>query len=104
MSRNNGALTPDERLRAAYAHFVLGLGKQDIAAIFGVSSGRITEACVAIEMAMNDPLPMYRSTLKEEPDGKANHIHGGAGLGSERGDEGRPPAAGDGLNGAAHEA
>lgn len=106
MSRNNGALTPEERLRCAFGHIVLGIEKQDLAALFGVSSGRITEVVRAVEVAINDPLALYKPTVvsREEPDGKANHVHGGAGLGSERDDEGRHPAAGDGVNGAAHQA
>lgn len=62
MSRNHGQLTPDERLRVAYGHFILGINKQDLAAVFGVSSGRVTEACVAIKAAMDDPMPLYEQS------------------------------------------
>jgi hypothetical protein len=106
MSRNNGSLTPEERLRCAFGHIVLGIDKQDLAALFGVSSGRITEVVRAVEIAINDPLALYKPTVisRETTNGQEDHVHGGAGLGSERGDEGRPPAAGDGLDGAEHEA
>lgn len=45
------ALTFEERIKAAYLHYVLGVEQQAIAAAFEVNHGRVTEACLAIKAA-----------------------------------------------------
>lgn len=48
-------LTPEERIKAAYMHYVLGVEQQAIAVAFEVNSGRVSEACTAIWGAASDP-------------------------------------------------
>jgi DNA-binding transcriptional regulator LsrR (DeoR family) len=47
-------LTMNERIKAAYLHYVLGVEQQAIAAAFEVNSGRVNEACLAIKLAAED--------------------------------------------------
>ena len=55
MSDTKTFLTPAERLRCAYAHYVLGIEQQHIAMLFAINSGRVNEACKAIYEAMLHP-------------------------------------------------
>lgn len=50
-----GELTFKERIKAAYLHYVLDMPQQEIAVAFEVNIGRVNEACLAIELAANDP-------------------------------------------------
>lgn len=45
------ALTPEEKLIAAWAHITQGVSQQTLAAIYGVNSGRIAEAVKAARKA-----------------------------------------------------
>ena len=46
---------PKENLRAAWMHYYLGIDQHLIASSFAINSGRVNEACRAIEYAMKDP-------------------------------------------------
>ena len=59
-------LTAEEVIRVAYGHFILGIEQQSIAAMFGVNSGRVSEACQAIWATAEDPREAYRALKKEE--------------------------------------
>ena len=48
-------LTPQERITVAYLHYVRGIMQEDLAAVFDVNSGRISEACTAIWYGANHP-------------------------------------------------
>ena len=71
MTRNaDASLTPEEILRVAHAHLVLGIEQHHLASIMGVNSGRINEACRAIEWAMENHRAVYqlaRGNAKVEP-------------------------------------
>ena len=45
-------LTPDEKLRAAYANIINDVEQHHIAALFGVNSGRVSEAVQAVRHAI----------------------------------------------------
>jgi len=49
------ALTPEERLTAAYSHIILGIDQQHVAMLMAVNMGRVNEAIQAIRIAMEDP-------------------------------------------------
>lgn len=46
-----GALTPEEKLKAAAAHDLLGVAQHHLAFIFGVNQGRINEAIKEVREA-----------------------------------------------------
>jgi transposase len=48
-------LTVNERIKAAYLHYVLGIEQQAVAVAFEVNIGRVNEACLAIKLAAEDP-------------------------------------------------
>lgn len=48
-SRN---LTPEEKLKAAYFYYVMGLDQHIIAAMFLVNPGRVAEAVKAVKTAI----------------------------------------------------
>lgn len=48
-------LTPNERIKAAYLHYVKGTEQHTIAIAFEVNVGRVNEACLAIKFAADDP-------------------------------------------------
>lgn len=50
-------LTPEERLRAAYAHDILGVDQHTISALFGVNQGRVAEAIEAVREATGAERP-----------------------------------------------
>jgi hypothetical protein len=54
------ALTPEEVLRAAYAHMIFGVDQHALAACFGVNQGRIAEICGAIEWAIENHMTIYK--------------------------------------------
>jgi hypothetical protein len=45
-------LTPDEKLRAAYAHIINGVDQHHIAALFGINPGRVNEAIQDVRKAI----------------------------------------------------
>ena len=59
MSDGKTALTPDEKLRAAFAHLINGVDQHILASIFGVNPGRVAEAITAVRLALygNSPKP-----------------------------------------------
>lgn len=65
------ALTPEERLRAAYAHDVMGVDQHIISALFGVNQGRAAEAITAVREAVG--------FVKPTPKGKRGRRAGGGG-------------------------
>lgn len=46
------ALTPEEKLRAAYAHLINGVDQHVIASLFAVNSGRVAEAIADVRKAV----------------------------------------------------
>ena len=54
MSERKTALTSEERITAAFMHFVRGIDQQDIAMLYGVNGGRVNEACRAIKAAADN--------------------------------------------------
>lgn len=54
------ALTPDQVLRVADAHLLKGIKQHDLAALMGINSGRIAEACVAMKWAIANHGIAYR--------------------------------------------
>lgn len=50
------ALTPQEKIKAAYLHYVRGINQHDIAVAFEVNPGRVNEACKAVWEAVC-PMP-----------------------------------------------
>lgn len=67
MSDTRKNLTPEERLRCAYAHYVLGIEQQHIAMLMAVNSGRVNEACKGIQQAMLDPKGVRVPAEAESP-------------------------------------
>jgi ParB-like chromosome segregation protein Spo0J len=53
---NKGALTPVERVKAAYLRLVRGTEINDLAVAYEVNPGRVTEAITAIKLAADDPI------------------------------------------------
>lgn len=55
MRERTGALTFEEKVAAAHAHFVHGVDQHVIAALLGVNQGRISEACTAVKLGLEVP-------------------------------------------------
>jgi hypothetical protein len=55
------SLTPEEKLTVAYAHIVHGVKQHVLAMIYGVNSGRIAEAVIAVR----EGLGMVKPTSDE---------------------------------------
>jgi hypothetical protein len=51
MADRKTALTPEEKITAAFMHYVRQIDQQDIAMMYGVNMGRVNEACRAISVA-----------------------------------------------------
>ena len=45
MTERKTALTPEEKITAAFMHYVRQIDVQDIAMMYGVNMGRVSEAC-----------------------------------------------------------
>jgi transposase-like protein len=60
MTERKRDLTREERITAAYLHFVRGNEVQDLAVAFDVNLGRVSEACAAIALAASDPKGIRR--------------------------------------------
>ena len=54
MSERKTALTSEERITAAFMHYVRGIDQQDIAMLYGVNMGRVNEACRAVKAAADN--------------------------------------------------
>ena len=48
-------LTPEEKIKAAAAHELLGIDQHHLAFIFGVNQGRVAEAVIALRKAAGYP-------------------------------------------------
>lgn len=46
------ALTFEEKVTVAWAHYVKGYPQHDLAALYNVNAGRVAEACVAVREAL----------------------------------------------------
>lgn len=46
------ALTFEEKITAAYLHYVRGVEQTDIAVAFAVNIGRVNEACLAVKRTL----------------------------------------------------
>lgn len=66
IAEHKAALTPHERIKAAYLHYVRGIDQHDIAVAFEVNPGRINEACRAIWEAVQ---PQDDPSLPPRPAG-----------------------------------
>jgi DNA-binding transcriptional regulator LsrR (DeoR family) len=55
MNDHKTALTFEEKIKAAYLHYVRGVDQQDLATAFEVNSGRVNEACKIIKEALIPP-------------------------------------------------
>ena len=53
-TQSKKALTFEQRITVAWAHYVRGIQQHDLAAIYDVNSGRISEACTAVKEAVMD--------------------------------------------------
>jgi hypothetical protein len=49
------SLTPEERIKAAYFHFILGMDQALVAHVLATNSGRVAEACIAVKLAVENP-------------------------------------------------
>jgi len=54
-------LTPDEKLRAAHAHLILGVDQTIIAMLFGVNLGRVNEAVMEVRKSVHNVEPVKRT-------------------------------------------
>lgn len=52
MMPNKTQLTPDERIRAAYANLCCGVNQHTVAAMYGVNGGRVAEAITEVKKAV----------------------------------------------------
>ena len=55
MADRKTALTFEEKITAAFMHYVRQIDQQDIAMMYGVNMGRINEACNAIRKTLQPP-------------------------------------------------
>lgn len=46
------SLTFEEKIIVAWSYHVRGIAQQDLASIFNINQGRISEACTAVERAL----------------------------------------------------
>ena len=67
MAERKTALTFEEKITAAFMHYVRQIDQQDIAMMYGVNIGRVNEACNII-----------RKTL--QPPGDTSHLQGVGGV------------------------
>ena len=55
MTERKTSRTFEEKITAAFMHYVRRIDQQDIAMMYGVNIGRINEACLAIKNALRGP-------------------------------------------------
>jgi len=55
MTEKKTALTPDEKLKAAWGHLIQGVDQHTIAALYGVNPARVAEAIAAARAAFGIP-------------------------------------------------
>lgn len=63
--QNRTTLTFEEKITVAWAYHVRGISQQDLSGIFNINSGRISEACKAVESALKDYPKTTVSSLDE---------------------------------------
>jgi DNA-binding transcriptional regulator LsrR (DeoR family) len=63
--QNRTSLTFEEKITVAWAYHVRGISQQDLAGIFNINSGRISEACKSVETALKDYPKTSVSSLDE---------------------------------------
>jgi CENP-B N-terminal DNA-binding domain len=63
--QNRTSLTFEEKITVAWAYHVRGISQQDLAGIFNINSGRISEACKSVETALKDYPKAGISSLDE---------------------------------------
>lgn len=68
--QNRTTLTFEEKIIVAWSYHVRGISQQDLAGIFNINSGRISEACKAVEKALKDD-HIFRITTDFDPREKA---------------------------------
>lgn len=66
--QNRTSLTFEEKIIVAWSYHVRGISQQDLAAIFNINSGRISEACKSVERALKGgiDLPFSRAIQQAE--------------------------------------
>jgi len=52
--QNRTSLTFEEKIIVAWSYHVRGISQQDLAGIFNINSGRISEACKTVERALKE--------------------------------------------------
>ena len=71
MSERKTALTPEEKITAAFMHFVRHVEVQDIAMMYGINMGRVSEACNHIGLAVGLRQPRDNVVAVREREGPA---------------------------------
>jgi peptide subunit release factor RF-3 len=65
------SLTPEEVLMVAHGAITYGISQHHIAGMYGVDSGRVAEAVVAMRWAMENHRDIYKSIQKAKKNGIA---------------------------------
>jgi hypothetical protein len=65
MAERKTALTFEEKITAAFMHYVRMIDQQDIAMLYGVNGGRVNEACLTIKDALNPLEKMARAQYNQ---------------------------------------
>lgn len=52
MTEYKTALTPEEKIKCAYLHYVRRINQHDLAVAFETNPGRVNEACLAVWAAV----------------------------------------------------
>jgi len=61
MIEHKTALTFEEKIAAAYLHYVRAIDQQDLATAYSVNIGRINEACLTIKDALQGQHPKRKN-------------------------------------------
>ena len=64
MTERKTALTFEEKITAAFMHYVRKIDQQDLAMLYGVNGGRVNEACQVVKHALGQP-ENIRQILRE---------------------------------------
>ena len=72
MTERKTALTFEEKITAAFMHYVRDIDQQDIAMLYGVNGGRVNEACQVIKHAL---MPPNLRVLLNEARAKGYEVH-----------------------------
>jgi hypothetical protein len=71
MSERKTALTPEEKITAAFMHFVRQVEVQDIAMMYGINMGRVSDACRDVGVAVGLRQPRVNVVPVREREGPA---------------------------------